>query len=62
MTQFDEMMRTQDALVRSERESVCKGLVEAMRLVRRPTDRPDCDKREIYARLLAANDFLGRQA
>lgn len=48
------------AIRMTERESVCKGLTEAFRLLRRPTDRPDLDQREIRARIIAAADYLGR--
>lgn len=60
MSEFDEMMRTQDRIRREERDSVRRGLTEALTLLRKPTDNPEADRREIQARIIVAGDFLRR--
>lgn len=42
----------------TERDAIHKGLIEALRLLRSPTDKPECDLREIQTRVRAAAEFV----
>lgn len=46
----------------TERDFVYRGLIEANRLMRRPTDRPDLDHAEIMTRLRRAQEYVRTHA
>lgn len=58
MTEFDDLMRTAHAAREARRDSVRRGLTEALVLLRKPTDRPELDRNEIQSRIIAAQEFL----